>query len=337
MKFIDIDSNSNKVKINAIHCHEVWKDAMNKWRSYRGSMMWRNQSGTDYLIHQTAKIQKSLGARSEATELIYRNFQIRKSELSERIKALKINREKHARMCKAVNANRVPRMVAAISRRLSEFPVLANKTLLVGANALYAYEAAAAVYFESDKMATDDVDVLWDTRKKISIASVEPRGFIGLLKSIDKSFEVMGGNKFRASNKDGFIVDLIQPENRHVIFGNPSSMSDFPEDLIAVEIKGLTWLLSCPKFTATGIDDQGFPVDITVPDPRAFAMHKHWLSTRADRNPDKKKRDLEQSQAVFELVNDKLSFLDFSDNALRALPLKIRKSIKIRTDLDFLI
>ena len=329
MKFIDIDSNSNKIKINAIQCYEAWKDAINKWRPYKGSMMWRNVSGIDYLIHQTAKVQKSLGSRSEETESIYRNFQERKSELSERIKALKINQEKHARMCKAVNANRVPRMVADISRRLSDFPVLANKTLIVGTSALYAYEAAAAVYFEPDMVATDDVDVLWDTRKKISIASEEPKGFIGLLKSVDKSFEVMDSNKFRASNKDGFIVDLIQPANKNVMFSHYSSMSDFPEDLVAVEIKGLAWLVSCPKFTATGIDDQGFPVDIIAPDPRAFAMHKNWLSARGDRNPDKKKRDLEQSIAVFKLVSDKLSFLDFSDDALRAMPLEIRKSIKM--------
>ena len=44
-------------------------------------------------------------------------------------------------------------------------------------------------------------------------------------------------------------------------------------------------------------------------------------------NPDKKKRDLEQSIAVFKLVSDKLSFLDFSDDALRAMPLEIRKSL----------
>ena len=62
MKFIDIDSNSNKIRINAIQCHEAWKDAMEKWRTYKGSMMWRNVSGTDYLVHQSAKTQKSLDA-----------------------------------------------------------------------------------------------------------------------------------------------------------------------------------------------------------------------------------------------------------------------------------
>ena len=295
MKFIDIDSNSNRIKINAIQCYEAWKDARDKGRSYKGSMMWRNISGTDYLLHQSAKTQKSLGARCVETESIYINFQQRKTALAERIKTLNSNQAMHARMCKAVRANRVPRMLADISRRIADLPMLANKTLIVGTSALYAYESAAAVYFEPDILATNDVDILWDTRKKISIVSSEPKGFIGLLKSIDKSFELMSGNNYSASNKDGFIVDLIQPANKHVLFSAHASMSDLPEDLVAVEIKGLAWLVSCPKFSATCIDDQGFPVDITVPDPRAFVMHKHWLSTRSDRNPDKKKRDLEQS------------------------------------------
>ena len=103
-------------------------------------------------------------------------------------------------------------------------------------------------------------------------------------------------------------------------------MSDFPEDLVAVEVKGLEWLVSCPKFTATGIDERGFPVELTVPDPRAFAMHKYWLANRADRNPEKKNRDLAQSLAVFALVMDKLPFLVFADQALRAMPLAIRQA-----------
>lgn len=326
MKYIDIDSSANRIRMNAIQCHQALNDALEKYHPYKGNMMWRNVSGTDYLIHQVQKRQKSLGAHSAETESIYSNFQTRKAELSERIEALNGNQKKHARLCKAVYANRVPSMVAEISRKLSEFPVLSNKTLIVGTNALYAYEAAAAVYFESDIVATDDVDILWDTRKKISIASTEPQGFIGLLKSIDKSFEVMGGMKFRAANKDGYIVDLIQPLPKAAIFSNYVSMSDFPEDLAAIEVKGLEWLVSCPKFSAIGIDDKGYPVELTVPDPRAFAMHKYWLSQRDDREPNKKKRDLAQSLAVFELIDEKLPYLDMSDKSLKAMPVAIRKS-----------
>ncbi|WP_201221746.1 GSU2403 family nucleotidyltransferase fold protein [Halochromatium roseum] len=41
-----------------------------------------------------------------------------------------------------------------------------------------------------------------------------------------------------------------------------------------------------------------------VPDPRAFAFHKAWLSQRMDREPVKKPRDLAQAFAVARLIRD---------------------------------
>lgn len=329
MKYIDIDSNSNKVIINAIQCYEVLKQAEENLHHYRGGVSWQTINGKEYLIYRlNAQQNKSLGRKSAETEAIYENFQLKKKEISERVKSLTEQQQKHARMCVALRANRTPAIVAKIARKLAQVPELAKKNLIVGTNALYAYEAAAAVYFEAEILATDDIDILWDSRKKISIASTEPEGFIGLLKKVDKSFETMGKNKFRAANKDGFIVDLIQPLHKNAMFCNDSSMSDFSDDLVAVEIKGLDWLVSCPKFKAIVIDDKGFPAPLTVPDPRAYAMHKFWLSCRDDREPAKKNRDLEQSRAVFNLVINKLCYLDFSDKALRAMPFKIVENYK---------
>jgi len=327
MKYIDISSNTNKMAINAIQCNEVLTEAKEKLSHYRGSMHWGKRNQKEYLIHKVSqKTLRSLGPRSSETEAKYDFFTKNKAKLLERVKNLEAKQFDHARICKAVRANRVPLILAQLSRKIAEFPELSKKTLIVGTNALYAYEAAAAVYFEPDIVATDDVDVLWDTRKRISIASTEPNGFIGILQSVDKTFSVMSGSKFRASNDKGFIVDLIQPSSKDVMFSNYASMSDFPDDLVAVEIKGLEWLVSCPKFKATGIDDKGFPIELIAPDPRAFAMHKYWLSERYDRNPQKKNRDLEQAIAVFDLVNDRLPFLKFSSDAVRAVPGHLRSA-----------
>ncbi len=327
MQYMEIDSDSNRIKLNAVQCQQVLDDALMKFSHYQGSLMWRRISGTDYLIHQVRRRQKSLGARSEETEAVYDGFNRRKVEISERVTSLKSNLQRQARLCKAVHLNRVPKIVADISRKIAEFPVLSKKTLIVGTNALYAYEAAAAVFFESSIVATQDVDVLWDPRHKISIASTEPSGFIGLLKSVDSSFEVMSHSPFRASNQQGFMVDLLQPTRKNMMLSSDASMSDFPDDLVAVEIKGLEWLVSCPKFAAWGIDDQGYPVKMIVPDPRAFVLHKFWLSNREDRYPDKKQRDLEQSLAVFNLIKEKLSYLEFNDSALQAMPLELRSKM----------
>jgi len=326
MQYIDIASNTNKIAINAIQCHEVLTEAKEALSHYKGSMHWGKRNQKEYLIHKVSqKTLRSLGPRSPETEAKYDFFTKNKAMLLERVKTLVAKQSEQARICKAVRANRIPFILAQLSRKISAFPDLANKTLIVGTNALYAYESAAAVYFEPDIVATDDVDVLWDTRQRISIAATEPNGFLGILRSIDKTFSVMSGSQFRASNNDGFIVDLIQASPKNVMFSKHASMSDFPDDLVAVEIKGLEWLVSCPKFKATGIDDKGFPVDLIVPDPRAFAMHKYWLSKRVDRNPQKKKRDLEQAKAVFDLVSERLPHLEFSSNAVRAVPQHIRR------------
>lgn len=336
MKYNDIDSESTRVTIDAIQNFEVLLQAREDMVKYKGNMFWRTLSGNEYLIRQVrAGIQKSLGIRNNENEVLYENFQSKKKELIDKISSLVDQQNKQARMCVAVRVNRVPFMVAQIARKLAEFPVLAKKTLIVGTNALYAYEATASVRFETSIVATRDVDVLWDSRKKISIIAEEPGGFMGLLKSVDKTFEVMRGSTFRAANKNGFMVDLIQPMKKNILITSAASLSEFSDDLVAVEIKGLEWLVSCPKFRAIVIDQKGYPAPMIVPDPRAFVMHKLWLSKQDEREPTKKKRDLEQSRAVFELVTDKLPFLDFGDLALQAMPFNLKQQVSIDFGFNF--
>jgi len=43
-------------------------------------------------------------------------------------------------------------------------------------------------------------------------------------------------------------------------------------------LPGLQWLLNSPKLDAVAIDEDGWPVPMRVPDPRAFALHKAWLA-----------------------------------------------------------
>jgi hypothetical protein len=332
MKYSEIDSNASRVTINAHQCYQGLRQVKEDLSHYRGGMYWKTVTGTDYLIRDFGTRQNSLGKRSEHSEAVYKAFTAKKSELTDRLASLSKVQTSHARACVAAYAGRVPLMVAQIVRKLEDTPVLASKSLIVGTNALYAYEAAASVRFEEDIIATQDVDILLDTRKRIRVASSEIRGVIGLLQSVDKSFEVMRGTTFRAINKNGFMVDLIQPQ-KDMRFSSETAVSDFPEDLSVVEIKGLDWLVSCPKFQATVIDEKGYPASMVVPDPRAFAMHKLWLSAQPDREPAKKGRDLGQARAVFQLVTDRLCFLEFGSRALQAMPFEVRA--RAGTDFGF--
>ena len=126
-------------------------------------------------------------------------------------------------------------------------------------------------------------------------------------------------------NRDGFMVDLIQPLPKNRMARTPRSrIGTSPEDLSAVEIEGLTWLVNCPKVSAVTIDTRGYPVGLVVPDPRAFALHKAWLATRDDRDPLKRGRDAGQAHLVAGLVAGRLPHLSFDDPALGAIPRALR-------------
>jgi len=68
------------------------------------------------------------------------------------------------------------------------------------------------------------------------------------------------------------------------------------------------------------IGDDGFSVAMSVPDPRAFALHKLWLSKQANRQAVKKQRDHDQAIAVANLVVKYLPQYQFKASELRMFP-----------------
>ena len=67
---------------------------------------------------------------------------------------------------------------------------------------------------------------------------------------------------------------------------------------------------------------------MACPDPRAFALHKLWLSRRCDRDALKARRDEAQARLVAELIQTRVPALSFSDtSALMALPVALRNLI----------
>ena len=115
-----------------------------------------------------------------------------------------------------------------------------------------------------------------------------------------------------------------------------------PGDLKAAEIRSLQWLISSPKFSQVIIGDDGYPVSMVVPDPRAFSIHKVWLSEQPDREPVKKKRDNDQGLAIALLVIKYLPQYRFVTSELRMFPKDVVQKLKLKisslnldTELDF--
>jgi hypothetical protein len=176
--------------------------------------------------------------------------------------------------------------VARVLRELERAGVYDSFTV-IGTQALYAYEAEGGAHFLLELLASGDVDLLYDGRKKMTVVSdkLDGNGLLGLLKNADKTFECVRENGYRAANAGQFMVDLVTaPRGMHT-----TDLVTFAEsDLVAVEVPGLQWLLNAPKLDAIAIDEDGWPVPMRVPDPRAFALHKAWLSGLKNRETIKK-------------------------------------------------
>ena len=79
-----------------------------------------------------------------------------------------------------------------------------------------------------------------------------------------------------------------------------------------------------PKLEAIAVDENGYPVRLVVIDPRAFALHKVWISRRPDRDPLKSTRDLEQAKAAGTIATQYLR-KSFDASDLTALPNELRQ------------
>jgi hypothetical protein len=320
MQFDELDGNQRKQLINTQQVHEAWLMAHFD-RRHVGGMHWKTSATGRQYLYRTAKSasQKSLGPRSDKTEDIMRGHQQRLAELDDRLQNLTAKLEQNSLINKAYRLARVPLPTAKVLRRLKETPRIDNRLIVVGTNALYAYEAATGVQFPGEMTATEDLDLLWDARKQLALLLPEEnvQGVFALLKSVDRSYERT--MKYRAQNRDGFIVDIIRPELTDETTRPSPRISDDDGELEPSPIEGLQWLVNAPRFGETAIAEDGYPVHIATVDPRAFALHKLWLSHRPDRNPLKRHRDLAQAKAVADVAVRWLN-LDFHHKDLSALP-----------------
>ena len=213
-------------------------------------------------------------------------------------------------------------MTERLLRSLDDNGLLGRTIRVLGTNALYAYEAVAGVRVDQGLTTTEDVDLLFDARARVSLiwdAGEDSNSLLRLLQRVDKSFE-RSPQGFRAVNRTGYLVDLIKPIPEPPWKSEPDRIGDDADDLVAVGIEGLDWLCNAPAFEAVAIDERGEPLPIVTSDPRVFAAHKLWLSKRSDREPIKRRRDLEQARAVARLAADYLQHLPFRAEELQMLP-----------------
>lgn len=332
MKYTELSANQLRVAQDCKQVFEAYQDANKALVQYQGGLSWKTVGGQEYLIKVFNRRggNRSLGPRSADTEKLYAEFYAAKERISERHAGLKESLREVAGMARGVGVNRVPKIVAATLRALEEKGLLGGSLIVIGTNAMYAYESAAGVRFDAGLLATMDMDFLWDARVTLKLGAQQEQfsesGLLAVLQDVDRSFEVAGKSHFRAVNKEGFYVDLVkQAPNPPWKKGEPLQMA--PGDLVPAWLPNIKWLLSSEKFSSLVIGQDGIPAPIVAPDPRAFAVYKSWLSKQDEREPEKRARDEVQALATLELVKEKFPHLKLDVNAERMFPKSVRAGL----------
>jgi hypothetical protein len=324
----ELNGEQRRQMIDTQQVFNVWREASRESkRRFAGSMRWGERNGTAYLLRKIGRTETSLGRRSAETERIYEAFAKGRIENQDRLKGLAKRLDELAPVNRAMGLGRVPVIAARILRRCDEIGLLGRHLTIVGTNAMFAYEAAVGVRTQSGLVASGDIDLLYDARRHLSLAfeDVHVSGLVGLLRTVDASFAPVHSGSFRAANREGYLVDLIRPHAKDVMRDRSKpALTDLPEDLQGVAIFGFGWLINSPKMDVSAIDERGYPVRMVVIDPRAFALHKAWISRREDREPVKAKRDFEQAQAAA-IIATRYLRRPFDGPELGALPNSLRE------------
>lgn len=326
--FTDINEAAARQYIDA---EQTWKALLVAERravNYRGSMFWKKTGEREYLCRQYNSLQsKSLGVRSPETEHIIEEFKQGKAEAESNLKGLAETVGRHKRVNTALRVGRTPNTVISLLEEIRKAG-LQEHFLVIGTNALYAYETHAGVRLNGDITATTDVDLLWDSRKRITLLSdgdehFSKHGLLGIIKKADSSFELQPGGEYRAVNSSGYMIDLIKRRPKSLFDDKePQQLIKNENDFWATKIINMDWLLSAPRFRQAVVGVSGEMSEMITIDPRAFVLYKMHLSEKEDRDPVKKPRDIAQARAMFNLIQERLPHLAFEK--ISSMPERLR-------------
>lgn len=311
MNHLEIDPDAARQYLDARSAFTALEQARQDAEQVRGGMVWKTVSGTDYLIRTSSRGgQKSLGPRSAETERIHAQFVQRKAQATTRLHDLKATVDRHERVNRALRVGRLPTLVVDLLAQLAETG-LAPYFRVVGTHALHAYETAAGVRLGADVTTTMDIDLLWDTRRRLVFAEQLARhapSMLAVLQRVDKTFALRPDQRYTAVNSRAFEVDILR---REAVDGDPHPirLSDDEDDFWVVQARRAGDLMNAPSFSEIVVSQTGRMARMTTIHPATFVEFKRWMAALPDRDPIKRRRDLLQAEAVEWLLDEHLLHL----------------------------
>ncbi len=304
--FIDLTPAQSRQFIDAEATLRALRETQKTALEVRGSMFWRDMGSQRYLIRVSSRgSQTSLGPHSAELEAVYTRFMARKTSVEQRLTSLKAALVQHQRGNRALRVGRAPRLLIETLNRLDQAGLAAH-FVVVGTHALYAYESACGVRVQDDVTATQDIDLLLDTRKYLSFVTTMDKldtSLLSVFQKVDKTFQLRSNQLYTAVNADGFEIDVVRCTAKDGDL-HPPSVSGHDEDFWAVQVSTGSALLDGGHFEQAVVATSGHMAVMRVPTPSTFIRVKQKLATMRTRDPLKARKDALQAQIVGQLVRD---------------------------------
>lgn len=301
--------------INLDQHYQNWIEVERELATLPYGMKWATRSGQDYLyqVLDRSGNAKSLGPRSEQTEAQMELYTSTKSTLEERRKASAAKLAETCGLYRSLRLPLIPSEAAKILREADRRFLLDGKLLVVGTNAMPAYNIEAGGKINDAPDETDDFDMTWAAHSKDTSAT----GVMSMLKAVDSTFTVNTERTFQARNAKAFEFELLAAPST---LGN-MVVNDKP---VPIPLDEQEWLLLGKTISHVVVGRDGTPARIAAPDPRYFALQKLWMSAQEKRNPLKRPKDFKQGMAVLSAIRTSMPHLPLDDDFAKSLPKELQ-------------
>lgn len=321
--FVEFNSDQNRLLVDAANQYEQWRIAKQANNHFAGMWMtYREKNGREYLTsgRSNGVSQKSHGVRSIETDKQLEAFHNDKANSKAALDVIQERLGQRAPQLKALRLGRILAPFAQVVREYDVHALLESHLLVGGTHAITAYEVLAGRFFDSSLTATEDLDFIWHGGAKGGelIVKIGNPALLKHLKTVDSSYTVNTERTFQARNSKGLVIDFISDDG-----GAEVAPKEF---LKPIALPGQEWLIGSDSLSVVAIDTSGLPVRLVVPDPRIYALHKAWVSERADRTALKKGKDMSQAVAVASLVKRFLPQYPFNEEFLSRLGVELASS-----------
>lgn len=316
----DIGDEGLRLLANLEQHYAVWLEAARILLP--GRLTWKSVSNHEYLyrIVNGKGDGRSLGPRSAATEALFEAAQRAKQVVNTVWPTL----QQEGAIYRTLRLPRISTEAAKLLREFDLHGLMGTSLLVVGTNALAAYEIEARTRFvaAAGVDSTQDFDLTWVSTEPrqtvLSAVGAAPRTLIDVMKRVDSTYTINTERTFQVRNAAGYEVELLMPKSLEGTL--PKS-----EPLSPVGLPEQDWLLPGRRVEHVVCGFDGVPARLVVPDPRWFALHKLWLADKPSRNPLKKPKDAKQGALLLSTLLERMPHYPMDDGFRAALPVELQQ------------